>query len=134
MKTRNARSKKRSLPEKVDIDHSEDTSESSANLDEEFGVYEELFTAVMTATDSDNKPLHTVFQLLPSKKKYPEYYEHIDNPIDLRMIAQKIQNNEYLTLCDLERDLILMTNNACSFNEPGSQIYKNAKVLKKVRS
>ncbi|XP_045461184.1 protein polybromo-1 isoform X2 [Harmonia axyridis] len=132
VKTRYARSKKRSLPEKMDIDHSEDTSESSANLDEEVSVYEELFTAVMTATDSDNKPLHTVFQLLPSKKKYPEYYEHIDNPIDLKMIAQMIQNNDYLNLGELEKDLILMTNNACLFNEPGSQIYKNAKALKKI--
>ncbi|KAL3278904.1 hypothetical protein HHI36_016424 [Cryptolaemus montrouzieri] len=132
-RARTPRSKKKSLPvEKMDIDHSEDTSESSINLDEEMSIYEELFTAVMTATDAENKPLHTVFQLLPSKKKYPEYYEHIDNPIDLRMIATKIQNNEYSNLNDLEKDLILMTTNACLFNEPGSQIYKNAKALKKI--
>jgi hypothetical protein len=31
-------------------------------------MYEDLFTAVMMATDQDNRPLHTVFQLLPSKK------------------------------------------------------------------
>lgn len=114
------------------IDHSEDTSESSINQDDELNQFEDLFTAVMTAVDSENRPLHTEFQLLPSKKKYPKYYEVIDNPIDLRMIAIKIQNNEYCTLNEMEKDLLLMTKNACLFNEPGSVIYKNAKALKKV--
>jgi hypothetical protein len=48
------------------------------------------------------------------------------------MIATKIQNNDYCSLSELEKDLLLMTKNACLFNEPGSQIYKNAKALKKV--
>ncbi|KAL3277952.1 hypothetical protein HHI36_013292 [Cryptolaemus montrouzieri] len=132
-RARSSTSKKRSLViEKMDVDHSEDTSESSVNFDDEINIYDELFNAVMTSTDTENKPLHTVFQLLPSKKKYPEYYEHIKNPIDLKMIAVKIQNNEYSSLNDLEKDLLLMTNNACLFNESGSQIYKNAKLLKKI--
>lgn len=118
---------------KHDTDQSEDTSESSTNLDDEMNQYEDLFTAVMTATDTENRPLHTDFQLLPSRKKYPEYYEVIDNPIDLKTIAIKIQNSEYTNLNDMEKDLNLLTKNACLFNEPGSQIYKNAKALKKVR-
>lgn len=32
----------------------------------------------------------------------------------------------------MERDLLLMCRNACQFNEPGSQIYKDAKMLKKI--
>lgn len=115
------------------MDVSEDTSESSTTLDDELNQYEDLFTAVMLATDSENRPLHTQFQLLPSKKKYPEYYEVIEYPIDLRLIAIKIQNNEYAHLNELEKDLLLMAKNACLFNEPGSQIYKDAKMLKKVR-
>lgn len=43
--------------------------------DEDIDVYEELFASVMTATDSDDRPLHTMFQLLPSKKHFPEYYQ-----------------------------------------------------------
>ncbi|XP_017786877.1 PREDICTED: protein polybromo-1 [Nicrophorus vespilloides] len=117
---------------KNEVDISEDTSESSTNPDEEFNVYEDLFTAIMTATDAENHPLHIDFQLLPSKRKYPEYYEVIENPIDLKTIAVKIQSNEYSTLNDMEKDLLQMTKNACTFNEPGSQIYKNAKALKKI--
>jgi len=31
----------------------------------------------------------------------------------------------------MEKDLVLMTKNACTYNEPGSQIYKDAKALRK---
>lgn len=117
---------------KQETDQSEDTSETSTNPDEDMNPYEELFTAVMTATDVDNRPLHTAFQLLPSKKKYPEYYEVIEIPIDLKAVAIKIQNGDYTHLNELEKDLLLMTKNACLFNEPGSQIYRDAKTLKKV--
>jgi len=41
-------------------------------------MYEDLFTAVMMATDQDNRPLHTVFQLLPSRKvREVHYHAHI---------------------------------------------------------
>ncbi|XP_063981856.1 protein polybromo-1 isoform X1 [Diachasmimorpha longicaudata] len=117
-------------------DESEDTSESSTNPDEEMQPYEDLFMAVMTATDpaDNNRSLHTVFQLKPSKKLYPEYYEIIDNPIDLKTIARKIQEGMYTCLSEMERDLLLMCRNACQFNEPGSQIYKDAKLFKKIIS
>nr|CAD7452818.1 unnamed protein product [Timema tahoe] len=114
----------------------ENSESSSIALDEDMNQYEELFTAVMMATDPDNRSLHTVFQLLPSKKvihlRYPEYYEVIENPVDLKIIATKIQQNKYTTLSEMEKDLLQMTKNACLFNEPGSQIYKDAKALKKI--
>lgn len=85
----------------------------------------------MTA-NNDGRPLYRAFQFLPSKRRYPEYFNVIDSPIDLKTIAQKIQGGEYTNLNDLEKDLLLMVRNACHFNEPGSQIYKDAKTLKKV--
>ena len=54
-------------------------------------------------------------------QRYPEYYEHISDAIDLKTIGTKIQNEEYGQLSDLEEDLIKMTKNAMLFNEPGSQ-------------
>lgn len=65
-------------------------------------------------------------------QRYPKYYEVIDNPIDLRMIARKIQDSKYTNLNEMEKDLLQMTRNACTFNEPGSQIYKDAKALRKI--
>ncbi|CAG9569241.1 unnamed protein product [Danaus chrysippus] len=111
-------------------DVAEDTSETSTN-NEEDNVFEELFNAVMTA-NIGGRPLYPPFQFLPSERRYPEYYSVIDNPIDLKTIAQKIQASEYNTLNDLEKDLLLMVWNACLFNEPGSQLYKDARALKKV--
>lgn len=85
----------------------------------------------MSAT-VDGRPLHTPFLNLPSKKRYPEYYDIIKCPIDLKTIATKIQGCTYASLTQLEKDFLLLTKNACLFNEPGSQIYKDAKALKKV--
>lgn len=45
---------------KQDSEAAEDTSESSTNPDEEANMYEDLFTAVMMATDQDNRPLHSI--------------------------------------------------------------------------
>lgn len=87
---------------------------------------------VMSA-NADGRPLYQAFQFLPSKRRYPDYFSVIESPIDLKTIAQKIQAGEYSNLTELERDLLLMVRNACHFNEPGSQIYKDAKALKKVR-
>ncbi|XP_072934610.1 protein polybromo-1 [Epargyreus clarus] len=111
-------------------DVTEDLSETSTN-NEEDNIFEELFNAVMTA-NVDGRPLYRQFQFLPSKRRYPEYFSVIDSPIDLKIIAQKIQGGEYTNLNDMEADLMLMVRNACNFNEPGSQIYKDAKALKKV--
>ncbi|XP_013138008.1 PREDICTED: protein polybromo-1 [Papilio polytes] len=110
-------------------DVAEDLSETSTNNEDD--VFEELFNAVMTA-NVDGRPLYPSFQFLPSKRRYPEYYNVIESPIGLKTIAQKIQAGEYSTLTELERDLLRMVRNACLFNEPGSSIYKDAKTLKKI--
>merc|ERR1712155_299915 len=83
------------------------------------------------ASDPD-RMLNTVFQLLPSKRRYPEYFEVITEPMDLKMVAEKIQKNKYKEIAELEKDLQLIFTNARTFNEPGSQIYKDAGILSKV--
>lgn len=113
------------------VDDDQTSENSSENND--FDPYEEVFSAVMTATDPlDDRSLHTMFQLLPSKKHYPEYYAVIEHPIDLKFIANKIQTNAYTSLNEIEKDLLQMVKNAQTFNEPGSQIYKDAKTLKRI--
>ncbi|EEC07487.1 polybromo-1, putative [Ixodes scapularis] len=94
--------------------------------------YEELFTAVMMATDSEGRCVSSMFQLLPSRVLYPEYYRIISEPVDLKMIATRIQDGSYASLAELEKDLMLLVKNAKTFNEPGSLIYKDATALKKV--
>ncbi|XP_066976703.1 protein polybromo-1 isoform X4 [Macrobrachium rosenbergii] len=95
-------------------------------------VIEELFGAVMTAMDPEGRLYSYDFRLLPSREKYPDYYQIIDRPIDLKTIAQRIMNKKYNNIDELEEDLNLMFNNACAFNEPGSRIFKDARTLKKL--
>ncbi|XP_046358124.1 protein polybromo-1-like isoform X2 [Haliotis rufescens] len=92
---------------------------------------EQLFSSVMTARDGE-RDMSLIFQLLPSKSKYPEYFEIIKEPVDLKMIAQKIQDGQYKYRRQMERDLMVMIKNAKTFNEPKSQIYKDAVSLKKI--
>eukprot|EP00095_Tigriopus_kingsejongensis_P009080 maker-scaffold742_size103727-snap-gene-0.20 protein:Tk09080 transcript:maker-scaffold742_size103727-snap-gene-0.20-mRNA-1 annotation:"protein polybromo-1 isoform x2" len=97
-------------------------------------MLEELFAAVIQGTDpgDGNRQIHLAFRLLPSQKRYPEYYQVIKDPLDLKTIGTKIRDNVYESLMDLEDDLSLVFKNAMHFNEPGSLIYKDAKNLAKV--
>ncbi|KAG5885887.1 hypothetical protein JTB14_019148 [Gonioctena quinquepunctata] len=124
----------RSTTRKNNLNHTdEDIIQDDSNFeDDDTNHFEELFDAVMTAKDDNNKLLHPSFQLLPSRKKYPDYYEVVEQPVDLKMIAVKVQNNKYKYLVEMERDLLLMCKNACLYNEPGSHIYKQAKQLRKI--
>ena len=96
-------------------------------------MLEELFGSVMTVTDSadPSRLLHLMFRLLPSQKRYPEYYKVITEPIDLKIIATKIVENKYANMNQLEDDIGQMCKNAQLFNEPGSQIYKDARIILK---
>ena len=79
--------------------------EESGGEDNELGeMLEELFASVMTVTDAadPDRLLHLMFRLLPSQKRYPEYYKMIENPLDLKSIATKIVENKYTTSAGLE--------------------------------
>ena len=91
---------------------SRNTFSSSHPENEEDNIFEQLFSGVINATSSDGRLLHTVFLLLPTRKLYPDYYQIIGNPIDLKQIAMKIQANEYSNLNKMENDLDLLTKNA----------------------
>ncbi|XP_042217828.1 protein polybromo-1-like isoform X3 [Homarus americanus] len=93
---------------------------------------EELFGAVMTAMDPEGRLYSYDFRFLPSRAKYPDYYQLIDHPIDLKTIAQRIVAKQYKNVDDVEDDFVLLFNNACAFNEPGSRIFKDARTLKKL--
>ncbi|CAH1167174.1 unnamed protein product [Phyllotreta striolata] len=105
--------------------------ESASDEEDDSCPFEELMEAVMEARDEHRKLLHPPFQLLPSRKKYPDYYEVVEQPVDLKMVTNKITRGRYKFLFELEKDLLLMCKNACLYNEPGSQIYKQAKALRK---
>nr|CAC70156.1 polybromodomain protein [Brugia malayi] len=74
----------------------------------------------------------TAFMFLPSRKDYPEYYSYIEKPIDLTTIKHKIETDQYTSISDFMKDMDLLVHNAWDFNEPGSQIYRDATTLQSV--
>ena len=64
-------------------------------------------------------------------KEYPDYYQVIKKPIDLKQIAAKIVSGAYTALRQMEADLVQMADNAKRYNDPKSFIYKDACKLRK---
>ncbi|KAJ8305679.1 hypothetical protein KUTeg_016224 [Tegillarca granosa] len=91
-----------------------------------------LLDVVLNYKDSDGRVLSEVFMHLPSKKDLPEYYEIIQKPVDFRKIKQRIKDHRYRKLVDLENDIMLLCENAQTYNIEGSLIYEDSIVLQSV--
>ncbi|XP_060766964.1 protein polybromo-1 isoform X6 [Neoarius graeffei] len=92
----------------------------------------ELYEAVKNYTDKRGRRLSTIFLRLPSRAELPDYYLAIKRPIDMERVKSHMLANKYQDVDALVEDLVLMFNNACTYNEPESLIYKDALVLHKV--
>ena len=91
-----------------------------------------LYNTVKDYTDPKGRQLSLIFMKLPSKTELPEYYDVIKKPVGLEKIGVRLKNGVYETLEDLLSDMILMLDNACKYNEPDSQIYKDALTLQQI--
>ncbi|KAM6981128.1 polybromo 1, like [Aplochiton taeniatus] len=95
-------------------------------------VLEQLLEAVVAYTDPSGRLISELFQKLPSKVHYPDYYAIIKEPLDLRAIAQRIQIGYYKSISAMAKDIDTLCKNAKTYNEPGSQVFKDATTIKKV--
>lgn len=59
-----------------------------------------------------------------SRKLYPEYFEQIENPMDLASIRRKLQSFQYTTCSAFLRDFDLMKSNAVKFNGADHEVGK----------
>ncbi|EAW09154.1 putative RSC complex subunit (RSC1) [Aspergillus clavatus NRRL 1] len=66
------------------------------------------------------------FERLPDKAMYPDYYVEIKDPIAIDIIKRKSKRKKYHSVDHFMRDMDLMFNNAKAYNQPDSQIYKDA--------
>uniref|UniRef100_A0A8C9SZ99 Protein polybromo-1 n=1 Tax=Scleropages formosus TaxID=113540 RepID=A0A8C9SZ99_SCLFO len=92
----------------------------------------ELYEAVKNYTDRRGRRLSTIFLRLPSRAELPDYYVAIKKPMDMEKLRSHMLANKYQDVDALVEDFVLMFNNACTYNEPESLIYKDALVLHKV--
>ncbi|KAG8147735.1 hypothetical protein E2320_014136 [Naja naja] len=90
-------------------------------------ILEQLLEAVVVATNPSGHLIKA-----SSKVQYPDYYAIIKEPIDLKTIAQRIQNGSYKSIHAMTKDIDLLVKNAKTYNEPGSQVFKDANAIKKI--
>ncbi|XP_040603768.1 protein polybromo-1 isoform X18 [Mesocricetus auratus] len=120
-----------------DEDDDEDGQDNQGTVTEGSPTYlkevlEQLLEAIVVATNPSGRLISELFQKLPSKVQYPDYYAIIKEPIDLKTIAQRIQNGSYKSIHAMAKDIDLLAKNAKTYNEPGSQVFKDANSIKKI--
>jgi ATP-dependent helicase STH1/SNF2 len=69
------------------------------------------------------------FIKLPPKRDYADYYVLISDPICMNQIEKKIKKMDYTSLSDLRKDFELMIRNCQTYNEDGSILYEDAKIM-----
>nr|CAB3264682.1 protein polybromo-1 [Phallusia mammillata] len=93
---------------------------------------EQLFASVRDYQDATKRMICDIFMQLPTKQELPDYYKVIKKPMEMDRIQQKMQGGHYVKLDEMLLDMLLMFENGCTYNEPGSVIYKDALILQKV--
>ncbi|XP_044158019.1 protein polybromo-1 isoform X3 [Bufo gargarizans] len=115
-----------------DEEDTQDTPEVETSQKYLKPILEQLLESLTTAADPNGRLISELFQKVPSKVHYPDYYAIIKDPIDLKTIAQRIQSGHYKNLNAMAKDIDLLAKNAKTYNEPGSQVFKDANTIKKL--
>ncbi len=84
----------------------------------------------------DGRELAPPFRHLPSKIEYPDYYQVIRKPLDMTKIWHRVSKLDtaatgYTSLDEMCQDFGQMFENACTYNEPASTLYKDALTLQR---
>ncbi|XP_069592933.1 protein polybromo-1 isoform X6 [Ranitomeya imitator] len=136
LRTRNEFVQKGDCEEDDDDDDEDtlDTSTAEAETSQNYlrPILEQLLESVTSAADPNGRLISELFQKVPSKVHYPDYYAIIKDPIDLKTISQRIQSGHYKNVNAIAKDIDLLAKNAKTYNEPGSQVFKDANTIKKL--
>ncbi|XP_033330937.1 histone-lysine N-methyltransferase ash1 isoform X1 [Megalopta genalis] len=95
-------------------------------------VLKDLYSVVATANDENGQLLCSPFITLPSKRKLPDYYEKITDPIDLTTIDQCIGTGHYKTAEHFDHDMIKLFDNNVRFFGRTSELGIAAARLRKL--
>ncbi|CAH1155038.1 unnamed protein product [Phaedon cochleariae] len=95
-------------------------------------LLKEIWGAVTAAKDEKGDLLATPFTTMPSKRKAPDFYAQLANPIDLATIEQNIATGVYKTAESFDEDFHCLFRNYARFYGRTSDIGVAAAKLKKV--
>ncbi|KAJ3098619.1 hypothetical protein HDU97_003884 [Phlyctochytrium planicorne] len=96
-------------------------------------VDSKLMSSVMTAIlkhTEKGRQIAEMFETLVPRREYPDYYKIIKSPIALDTIQNRIQSGYYGSYAEIEADFALLVKNAQTYNEPKSEICRDALTIK----
>ncbi|KZT62664.1 Bromodomain-containing protein [Calocera cornea HHB12733] len=91
-----------------------------------------VWKAVREEKDSAARLLCYDFLRLPSRRLYPDYYEQIKRPLCMEDVKANLDSLSYSNLEAVRQDLLTIFRNAQRYNVKESQIWQDAKHLKKL--
>lgn len=65
-------------------------------------------------------------------KAYPTYAQIVEYPVPLSMIKARLEQRFYRQIAGVKFDIRYILKNAEKFNEPGSQIVKQARLITEI--
>ncbi|KFD51437.1 hypothetical protein M513_07650 [Trichuris suis] len=102
----------------------------------------QLIENIIHYRTEDGRILSDNFMQLPSRRELPDYYELIAIPVDFKRIkvkwtshrhtVKKIAEMRYKCISDLEKDVMMLCDNAQTYNVEGSEIYQDSVLLRNV--
>ncbi|GAA5997132.1 hypothetical protein JCM5350_005626 [Sporobolomyces pararoseus] len=95
------------------------------------------FELILTEMENLDNPTYGhqctgLFNELPNKRDYADYYVLIRNPISLKEIKKKISKGLYPDCNAFANDIYLMLQNAMTYNDEGSIVYQDTLLLRQV--
>lgn len=85
------------------------------------------YEALFTLKEENGLEIYPIFNVLPPKKEYPDYYALIRNPISLNTLKKRVPH--YTDAQSFVNDVVQIPWNAKTYNTKESAIYKYAGIL-----
>nr|XP_054756561.1 histone-lysine N-methyltransferase ASH1L-like [Lytechinus pictus] len=95
-------------------------------------VFKDIYTAVCTYRNPSGQSLAIPFMNLPSKKRNPDYYKRISDPVDLSTIEKNLMTGKYKSVEAFDSDFLKVFKNSEKYNGKRSDLGKDAAVLRKI--
>ncbi|SCU78526.1 LADA_0A06062g1_1 [Lachancea dasiensis] len=87
-----------------------------------------FYDEIMTLKEPSGLEIYPIFQILPPRKDYPDYYRLIHHPMSLSTVKKRL-NNHYTNPQEFIQDLAQITWNARTYNTKQSDIYTYATIF-----
>ena len=93
------------------------------------GRIDKILKSLRKVKGANGEQILLPFDRLPDKVEFPDYYQVIQNPLAFDVLKKKAKRKKYASVDEFMKDIELMFNNAMTYNEDGSDVYKWAQLL-----